>query len=162
MFMLPKGGPCIKVDHGTGLVRSIPTPYALDVVPVAIKLLEHRSAIYSSRQRLYMASELAYRGQGCLSCTTAVTTAASTYERLQSFESARRVEDILQTLDCSLNHARRVAGSTIMQVAYGRISFIDRLSSDSGTEAKATISSSTMVHFRHEVEVHVNTWHSQF
>lgn len=88
---------------------------------VALELLDKRSAIYSSRPRMIMTSELVSRGlrmtfmpygdlwrkQRKLLHQLTSPKAASTYEPIQDMESAALVRDMLRTPEKMWGHAQR-------------------------------------------------------
>ncbi|SCZ89951.1 BZ3500_MvSof-1268-A1-R1_Chr1-3g01685 [Microbotryum saponariae] len=154
MFMLPKSRPWVKMEEWT---RELGPIYTLKLgsqtvvvvgrAPVAMDLLDKRSAIYSSRPRLIMTSDLVSRGlrmtfmqygdlwrrQRKLLHSLTSPKASSSYEPIQSMESAQLVRDMIQKPKMFWGHCqrslivrkifcglRRYAGSTIMQVAFNK------------------------------------------
>ncbi|GAA5997441.1 cytochrome P450 [Rhodotorula paludigena] len=100
----------------------------------ALDLLDKRSAIYSSRARLIMTSELVSRGlrmtfmpygdlwrrERRLLHQLTSPAAASSYEPIQEMESAQFVRDMLAKPGDFWGHCQRYAGSTIMQIGFNK------------------------------------------
>jgi len=101
---------------------------------VATELLEHRSSKYSSRPRNIMTSEYVSKGlrltfmpyddlwrrERKLLHLLTQPKAASSYEPIQSQESAQLCLDILNDPSKHWKHSQRYAGSTVLQITFNR------------------------------------------
>jgi len=106
----------------------------LGTAQAALDLLDRRSAIYSSRPRLIMTSELVSRGlrmtfmqygelwrkERKLLHQLTSPKAASSYEPIQDGESAWLIKDLLENPRAFWGHGQRYAGSSIMQIAFNK------------------------------------------
>ncbi|KAH8913348.1 cytochrome P450, partial [Atractiella rhizophila] len=106
----------------------------LGTAKAAYDLLDKRSAIYSSRPRQIMTSELVSRGlrmtfmqytdlwkrERKLLHQLTQPKAAASYEPIQDAESAWLLKDLLENPNDAWGHGQRYAGSTIMQIAFNK------------------------------------------
>ncbi|KAK4703373.1 hypothetical protein P7C70_g2845, partial [Phenoliferia sp. Uapishka_3] len=141
LYQLPAKRPWVKMEEWTREFGPIYTLYlgqkpliVLGRASTALALLDQRSAIYSSRARMVMASELVSRGlrmtfmqygpkwrsQRKLLHQLTKPDAAKSYEPIQEFESAQLIRDLGKTPLAYWGHAQRYAGSTIMQIAFNK------------------------------------------
>ncbi|BGP35857.1 hypothetical protein JCM10296v2_007709 [Rhodotorula toruloides] len=141
LFDVPKSRPWVKFaewteEYGPIFILKLGRTTMLVVgrAQPAIDLLDKRSAIYSSRARLIMTSELVSRGlrmtfmpygdlwrrERRLLHQRTSPAAASTYEDIQELESTQLVRDMLSSPQEYWGHCQRYAGSTIMNIAFNK------------------------------------------
>jgi len=139
MFQLPKKRPWVKLAEWSreyGPIYQVQLGrrkiIVLGTAESAMELLDKRSAIYSSRPRQIMTSELVSRGlrltfmqygdlwrrERKLLHQLTAPKPSSTYEPIQDWESTTLLRDLCKRPEAFWGHAQRYAGSTIMQIAF--------------------------------------------
>ncbi|KAJ9102651.1 hypothetical protein QFC19_004760 [Naganishia cerealis] len=142
MYQIPKSRPWVQMAKWSEEFGPMYTLWMGPTTPVLIvgnagianELLDKRGAIWSSRPRMIMTSELVSRGlrmtfmqfterwkqQRKLLHTMTQPRAATTYEPIQDEESRQLVQDMLKRPTDYWSHCQRYAGSTIMQIAFNK------------------------------------------
>ncbi|ORY88519.1 putative O-methylsterigmatocystin oxidoreductase [Leucosporidium creatinivorum] len=141
MLDLPKSRPWVQMEKWTkefGPIYTLKlgqrTVLVVGRASTALELLDKRSAIYSSRPRMVMTSELVSRGlrmtfmpygelwrrERKLLHQLTSNTASAGYEEIQMGESAQLCWDMIRKPQGWWGHCQRYAGSTIMQIAFDK------------------------------------------